>query len=602
VNCVGAWSDWSSCSAACTQTTTYSVQQQAANGNTACPVADGAVQTRACSGGSCKPQPQDCVGSWGEWSNCRSSCTQTMVYSVQQAAANGGAACPFAHGSAQWRPCSGGSCIASVAPRDCVGSWSDWSVCGGSCTQTATYSIQLTAANGGNDCPAAHSAVQSRSCSGGSCVQTTPAAVPVNCIGSWGAWGSCSSACTQSATHVITQPAANGGAACPLPNGAVTTQACSGGSCSVSAALTHCVGAWSDWSGCDSACMQTAVYKVTQPAVSGGNPCPIADGSVRAQRCSGLTCVTDALRANSMDCIGSWGEWSSCSAACMRSSVYTVERPAANGGAVCPYSDGAIRGQPCKGDSCVPAEARAVDCSGAWGEWSSCSAACMQEAAYKVVRAAANGGAACQFADGAVQTQPCTGGSCPQSNRLVPVNCIGSWGVWSSCSAACTQTQTYTVTQPAANGGAACAAADGAIQTQRCSGGSCKQTNGSIAMIIAAINVTREAPTDRSAGENYHCKAVVTLRTASGDALSGAKIHGTWAAPKTAGEPVMRVRDASAAALVQQTRKSGQAVFRSWYWKLDATGKSCKFTVTSVNFPGGLFNRSASVTSDTARW
>lgn len=349
--------------------------------------------------------------------------------------------------------------------------------------------------------------------------------------------------------------------------------------------------------------MQASVYKVTQPAVNGGSACPAADGTVQRRRCSSINCIADAIQsANSMDCIGSWGDWSACSAACLTSSVYTVERPATNGGAACPYSDGAIRGQPCKGDSCIPADARAADCVGAWGDWSSCSAACTQTQSFKVARAAASGGTACQFADGAVQSQPCTGGSCLQQNRISAVNCAGSWSGWGICSAACTQTQTFKVQQPASNGGTVCEAADGATQTQACGGGSCKQATSSLpAMIITAINVTREPPAD-SSGDRYHCKALVTLRSVSGAAVIGARIHGSWAAPKTPGEPVMRVADASAAALAQQSRQSGQAVFRSWLWRADAPGKSCQFTVTAVTLPGARFDRSASVTSDTARW
>jgi hypothetical protein len=100
----------------------------------------------------------------------------------------------------------------------------------------------------------------------------------------------------------------------------------------------------------------------------------------------------------------------------------------------------------------------------------------------------------------------------------------------------------------------------------------------------------------------YHCRAVVTLRTASGEPLEGVKIRGSWAAPKIGDEPLTLSRNAAAAAPVQETRKSGKAVFRSWFWRPEAKGKSCKFTVLNVSFPGGSFNKTASAVSDTFRW
>ncbi|KAF6262339.1 hypothetical protein COO60DRAFT_1636017 [Scenedesmus sp. NREL 46B-D3] len=49
------------------------------------------------------------------------------------------------------------------------------------------------------------------------------------------------------------------------------------------------------------------------------------------------------------------------------------------------------------------------------------------------------------------------------------VDCVGAWGAWGPCSSSCTQVAEYKVTRPAAGGGAACAVADGAQQTQPCS-------------------------------------------------------------------------------------------------------------------------------------
>lgn len=120
---------------------------------------------------------------------------------------------------------------------------------------------------------------------------------------------------------------------------------------------------------------------------------------------------------------------------------------------------------------------------------------------------AANGGAACPFADSAQQTQQCTLSTCPGTEYIlvrsrlnkehviatlcsffyyyyfrfgssitVPVDCVGSWSTWTACSVTCgsgQQTQRYTITTQAKNGGKACSATDGQLNTQTCSPGAC---------------------------------------------------------------------------------------------------------------------------------
>jgi hypothetical protein len=168
------------------------------------------------------------------------------------------------------------------------------------------------------------------------------------------------------------------------------------------------------------------MYYLSIAGVGEGSP---KAGGYRSYGSLGWYSLTVAFQAAAVDCVGSWGDWGLCTANCTQTAEYNVTRPAANGGAACLLADGTLRMQPCSGGSCRPTP---QSCVGAWGSWSSCSSSCTQTATYSVTRPAANGGAACPVADGAVQTQPCTGGSCTSQD------CIGAWAEWSSCSSACT--------------------------------------------------------------------------------------------------------------------------------------------------------------------
>jgi hypothetical protein len=586
VDCAGGWGEWSSCSSACTQSATYSIGQPAANGGVSCPVADGAARSRPCSGGACKAV--DCVGQWGEWGSCSTACTHASTYTILQPAANGGAACGFESGTVRSQPCTGGECRPLL--HDCVGSWGTWSSCSAACTQTATYTITQLAANGGAACGFESGTVRSQPCTGGECRPLLH-----DCVGSWGAWSSCSAACTQTSIYDVIQPAANGGAACTSVQGTVQSRSCTGDSCIKPVVAVDCVGVWSDWSSCDASCFQTSMYKVTQPAANGGRACPVEEGAVNTHRCSSVACTA-------VECLGSWGEWSSCSAACMQTGEYRVTRPAANDGAACPHLEGAVRSQPCRGDSCSatdPPANSAVECYGAWGAWSSCSPSCLRMSVYSadVRQSRAASSSACPYQDGAVKRQPCRGDSCPVADGAIA--CVGSWSKWSTCSTLCTQTRVYNVEQAAAGGGAYCPVADGTLQTRSCTGGSCTADAGNATMLIIAVQVTLAVPANVTTSFQ-RCKAIVTLRTASGQPLYRARVFGIWSAPIT--ETHGELELGSEAAEVQETRMSGQAVFRSCAWRKDSAGTVCRFTVTDVKFPGKRFDRPASVTVGIYEW
>ena len=104
----------------------------------------------------------------------------------------------------------------------------------------------------------------------------------------------------------------------------------------------------------------------------------------------------------------------------------------------------------------------AVHCTGEWQAFSPCSQPCgnggSQSRTYQVTRQESNGGEACPFEDGQVQTQGCNQYTCPTSIPP-PVDCKGDLTDPSPCSSSCGgghTTYTFAVSQPAMYGGLEC--------------------------------------------------------------------------------------------------------------------------------------------------
>ncbi len=286
------------------------------------------------------------------------------------------------------------------------------------------------------------------------------AATPNDCSGEWGDWGACSASCgsgTQTREYSISVQS-DGGEACPVAAGTTEEQACESPN-----ACVDCVGEWGDWGACSASCgsgTQTRTYAVTTPAV-GGTECNTADGSTENQQCTSTDANGAVIECSSpVDCVGSWGLWGGCSAACgsgTQTRTYTVTQQSAAGGAACSVTDGDSAERACDaGVACV-------DCEGAWGDWEACSVSCgtgVQTRRYSVSTPAA-GGAECDTVDGATEDQQCS----PMDSNgnaiecLGDVDCVGAWGFWGSCNAACgpaRQSRRYIVTQHPANNGQPC--------------------------------------------------------------------------------------------------------------------------------------------------
>jgi hypothetical protein len=89
-----------------------------------------------------------------------------------------------------------------------------------------------------------------------------------------------------------------------------------------------CAGTWSEWSGCDCTTqLQFQVFTVVRPAENGGDPCTDNTGDKLSEVC------TDTSSCTPEDCSGYWTEWDPSPNGLMRS--FVVTKPQSNGG-VCP--------------------------------------------------------------------------------------------------------------------------------------------------------------------------------------------------------------------------------------------------------------------------
>jgi len=185
------------------------------------------------------------------------------------------------------------------------------------------------------------------------------------------------------------------------------------------------------------------------------------DKIVQVQIQNTTVCATNPCP---VDCTWSpWGLFGPCSVTCV-SGTSTQNRST-----IGPFYGGTN----CIGVSsnttlCVPAPCP-IDCVGNWSLWSACNCLTQtQTRLYSISIPAQYGGAPCSFTSAANETQSCIVTSC------VPVDCVGSWGPWGNCDCnTLTQSQTYTISLPSANGGKACPASNGAINNRTCPTNTC---------------------------------------------------------------------------------------------------------------------------------
>ena len=116
---------------------------------------------------------------------------------------------------------------------------------------------------------------------------------------------------------------------------------------------------------------------------------------------------------SAQNCIGSWGGWSRCSASCgggIKTRTYTIQTPARGTGTQCPHANNYQESSPCNSSPCP------INCSGSWGDWSQCSAPCgegTKTRTYTIQTSAQYGGSPCPHTGEYHESSPCNSGPCP---------------------------------------------------------------------------------------------------------------------------------------------------------------------------------------------
>jgi hypothetical protein len=165
-----------------------------------------------------------------------------------------------------------------------------------------------------------------------------------------------------------------------------------------------------------------------------------------------------------VNCGGSWGEWSACSATCGAGTMtrgFSVTTPARNGG-YCP-SEPEVKF--CNHQGC------AQQCEGHWTPWTDCTKTCgggEHSRVFVVHEDAPHGGKDCANA-GEKQVERCNTDACP-------IDCIGHWSEWGNCGGSeCERSRKFIVTQKRVTDGDRCPTLP---ETQQCHSNWCQDHLG----------------------------------------------------------------------------------------------------------------------------
>lgn len=468
----GAWGAWQSCSVSCgtgTQIQKRTVNQTAANGGAACAGSD--TNTQTCNMGCC-PVPCD-VSTWTAWVGCPNgqcdSGTKTRTRTINAQPTCGGTACPAAADLTQTLNCP--ACV----NVNCSGQNNTITPC--NCTtQVKTLQFQVvTPASGprGVACQWADGTVFSNV----PCTSTEIGKCPVNCVESWSQWGWCD--CnykTQNRTYTYISGPKNGGKACAYSKTFTEQQSC------VPPAAQNCPlygPSCTDNTSCTDSFQCTQDLCLRKP--DGQLHCDWSYSTV----CNPNLCYSNNTCDNSIGCLKKLKPISQACPVPNKCSIATCDPTGNNSNGACIVTQVNCSGfssgcqlftcDPSTGQCTVPDRSKCppINCTWSdWSSWSSCTKSC-GNGTTTITRiqnqTAKDGGIACTGASS--QSKSCNEQCCVQDCTL------NAWSSWSTCAACGTgnRTRTATISKQASCNGTDCLTviSPGANPNVTCVGSSC---------------------------------------------------------------------------------------------------------------------------------
>ena len=234
-----------------------------------------------------------------------------------------------------------GACLLKQGCNDGVKNGDEEFVdCGGSCT--ACLPTCSDGEKNGNE--------EDVDCGGDDCSEC-----PIDCEEAWADYGDCSTTCgtgTKTRTWTVSVDAQYGGTNCTNEAGASDTAACATDDFVVADCPVDCVGAWGSWGTCTRTCgrlgMRTRTFAVSVDVAAGGVECDNADEDEEVEECN-----TDSVCP--IDCEGEWTNWK-CEATCGTSvtgvRTFVVSKRSRFGGADCSVDEDAVESDTCPFDCC----------------------------------------------------------------------------------------------------------------------------------------------------------------------------------------------------------------------------------------------------------
>ena len=365
------------------------IAAEAVGGGADCAFKNGEVVVEEC---NTQPCPVQCDGDWTPVGSCSKICgggEQLMRFTVFKEAAHGGRACDIEGGTQKTVPCNTQECF-----TNCEGVWSEWGECSAPCGETAggvmTRKFQVTSPASLRSC--ADGFVEAKPCNRHKC--------PVNCVGKWSKWSSCSLKCgggTRTRRYHIEKGNNVGGDDCPFGDGEAQEEECNANPC-------PCVGGWGPWSACDGDCdtsVKVRLFSIFKEADPGGR-CEAMHGQQQTRSCGDIRVHCD------VDCVGEFSEWGECSADCgggTQRRVYTVNVKSKGKGKKCPKEADAIEERACNTQACPLT---------AWvsGRHGPRHQAMRRRLSTQIVSRAegSRGSGHCDYLDNEKQTRPCNEG------------------------------------------------------------------------------------------------------------------------------------------------------------------------------------------------